>query len=184
MVKKILLWGIGSIIAVLVVLVVVVAMQPSEFQVTRAAVISAAPDKVFAQVNDFHNWKAWSPWEKVDPNITESFSGTTAGAGSAYSWSGNDEVGEGKMAIAESSPNQHIKINLDFIRPFESKNVTEFTFKPDGNGTAVTWTMTGKKNFISKAACMVMDMDKMVGGDFEKGLSQMKTLVESTAASN
>ena len=179
MIKKIVLWGVRAVVMVLTVLVIVIALQPSEFQVTRSASIDAPPEKVFAQVDDFHNWQAWSPWQKLDPNMKESFSGPPIGAGSAYSWSGNDDVGEGRMTIAYSVPDSRIRIDLDFTRPFESKNVTEFTFKPDGNGTAVAWTMSGSKNFISKAACLVMDMDQMIGGDFEKGLSKLKTVVES-----
>ncbi len=175
--------AIDSILAILILLVVVlsvvVAMQPEDFKVTRTASVTAPPDRVFEQVNDFHKWDAWSPWAKLDPNMKTIYSGSASGPGASYAWVGNDEVGEGKMTITQSHPSDHVKIDLEFIKPFAAKNVTEFVLKPEGNKTNVTWTMAGKNNFISKAFCMVMDMDKLVGGDFEKGLAQMKTVVES-----
>jgi len=179
MLKRIALWTVGVVVVILSILVVTIAMQPSEFTVTRAAKFNAPPEKLFAQVNDFHKWSAWSPWAKLDPNMKVSFAGASAGAGATYRWLGNDEVGEGLMTIREIRPNESIEIDLSFKKPFQSNNVTEFLFRPDGNGTSVTWTMTGQKNFITKAFCMVMNMDKMVGGDFEKGLSNLRTVVES-----
>ena len=179
MIKKVVLSALAVLTVVLLILVFAVAMQPNEFQVTRSAVIDASPDKVFEHVNDFQKWQAWSPWEKMDPNMQRTYAGPPAGAGASYSWKGNDEVGEGKMTIAESDPGQRIKIDLDFVKPFESKNVTEFTFKPEGDKTAVSWTMTGRKDFVTKAVCMVMDMDKMIGNDFETGLTQLRSAVET-----
>lgn len=160
----------------------VVAMQPTDFVITRSAKMSAPPAKVFEQVNDFQKWSAWSPWAKLDPNAKNTFEGPSTGTGSKFKWSGNDEVGEGMMTITESKPNELIKMKLDFIRPFEDTSDTEFAFKPEGEQTKMTWTMTGKHNFISKAFCLFMDMDVMVGGQFEEGLASIKKIVETPAA--
>ncbi|HEY8240117.1 MAG TPA: SRPBCC family protein [Kiritimatiellia bacterium] len=172
----------------LIVLVVIiaafvgyVAMQPSEFQISRSATIAATPDAVFAQVNDFHNWGSWDPWAKMDPNAKSTFDGPPAGTGASLAWAGNEQVGEGKMTITESKPPELVRIKLEFIKPFASVADAEFTFKPEGNQTTVTWTMSGKNNFISKAFCVFMNMDKTVGGDFEKGLASMKAFVETAA---
>jgi len=181
MVKKVILGILTLSLVVIVGLLVVIAMQSEDMKVTRSAMIQASSDKVFAQVNDFHNWDAWSPWAKLDPNMKTTYSGAPSGVGSSYAWTGNDEVGEGKMTITKSQPDQ-ILIDLDFIKPFAAKNLTTFDLKPEGLSTNVTWTMTGKKNFLMKGFCLVMDMDKLVGADFEKGLAQMKTVVESASA--
>jgi uncharacterized protein YndB with AHSA1/START domain len=175
--KKILI-GLAIII---VVFLVVVALQPADFQVTRAATIAAPPETVFAQVNDFHKWKAWSPWEKKDPDMERTYSGEPAGEGAVYAWSGNSEVGEGNMTITESSPNDLIRLKLEFIKPMAATSDTEFNFKPEADGTHVTWTMSGKNGFVGKALCLFMSMDKMVGGDFEKGLASMKQVAEAEA---
>jgi uncharacterized protein YndB with AHSA1/START domain len=173
--KKVLL----GIVVVIGGFLIVVAFQPAEFRIVRSATISAAPAAVFAQVNDFHNWEAWSPWEKIDPALKRTYEGAPSGTGAVYTWAGNKDVGEGRMTVTESRPGELIRIRLDFLKPFEATNTAEFTFKAEGGQTTVTWSMDGKKNFVSKAICMFMDMDKMVGGQFEKGLSQMKSLVES-----
>ena len=165
--------------AVVVVFIVVVAMQPAEFRIMRTATLSAPPADVFPHVNDFHNWEAWSPWAKLDLAAKNSFEGAAAGAGAIFKWSGNRQVGEGMMTMTESQPNDLIRIKLEFLRPFKATNTTEFTFKPEGNQTVVTWSMSGRNNFISKAFCLFMNMDKMVGGDFEKGLANMKSVVEA-----
>ena len=175
MLKKILI----ALVAIVVVLVGVVALQPSEFRVVRSATISAPAPAVFAQVNDFHNWEAWSPWAKRDPAAKTTFEGPAAGTGAIFRWAGNEEVGEGSMTITESRPSDLIRIKLEFLKPFASTATAEFTFKPEGNQTAVMWSMAGKNNFIAKAVCLFTDMDKMVGGDFEQGLAQMKSVVEA-----
>ena len=130
-------------------------------------------------MNDFHNWEAWSPWAKLDPAAKATFEGPSTGTGAIFKWVGNKEVGEGSMTITESRPSDLIRIKLEFLRPFEATNSAEFTFKPEGNRTAVTWSMEGKNNFIAKAVCLFMNMDKMVGGQFEQGLAQMKAVVEA-----
>ena len=167
------------IAALIVVFLIVVALQPSSFRVARTATISAPAFAVFAQVNDFHKWQAWSPYEK-DPAMKKTFEGPPAGTGASYAWSGNSEVGEGRSTITDSRPNERITIKLEFVRPFAGTNTAEFGFTPKGDQTEVTWSLAGHKNFMSKAVCMFMDMDKMVGGDFEKGLGKLKSVVEST----
>ena len=175
MLKKILL----GFTALILVFLIVVALQPNEYRVARTAAVAAAPDRVFAQVNDFHNWEAWSPWAKLDPNAKATFEGPHAGQGAVFIWAGNDEIGEGRMTVTESRPSDLIRIKLDFVKPMEGTSDVEFTFKPEGNDTAVTWTMSGRNNFIGKAICLFMNQDKMVGGAFEQGLSNMKAIVEA-----
>jgi hypothetical protein len=155
-------------LAVIVVgFVVVVAMQPSEYRVSRSADVSAPPAAVFAQVNDFHKWEAWNPWGKIDPAMKQAYEGAPAGIGAIYKWAGNNEVGEGRMTIIESRPSDLIRINLEFFKPFAGNSIAEFTFKPESNQTAVTWSMTGNNNFMAKAIHLFMNMDKMIGGQFE-----------------
>lgn len=167
------------LIGIIIGLVVVISLRPAEFRVVRSATILAPPSEVFAQVNDFHNWEAWSPWAKLDPAAKSTFEGASAGTGAIFSWSGNKKVGEGTMTMTESRPSDLIRIKLEFRRPFQGTNALEFTFKPDGNQTVVAWSMSGRNNFISKAFCLFMNMDKMVGGDFEKGLTNLKAVVEA-----
>jgi hypothetical protein len=176
-------YALIAIAVIVIVLVVIIAMQPSEFRVTRTATISAPPSAVFAQVNDFHNWDAWSPWAKLDPAMKQTHEGSPSGTGAIYSWVGNNKVGEGRMTLTESHPSDLIRIQLEFLRPFKATNTSEFSFNSEGNQRVVTWSMSGRKNFIFKAFGMVMNMDKMVGGDFEKGLAQMNSLVEAKATS-
>jgi hypothetical protein len=166
---------------IIVVFLAVVALQPADFQVTRAQTIVAPPETVFAQVNDFRKWKAWSPWEKKDPDMQRTYSGEPSGEGAANAWSGNSEVGEGNMTITESRPNERIRLKLEFIKPMTATSDTEFDFAPKDDGTQVTWTMSGKNGFVGKALCLFMSMDKMVGGDFEKGLASMKQVAEAEA---
>lgn len=178
MFKKILI----ALAAVVAVFLLYVARKPSEFKITRSASIAAPAKVVFPQVNDFHKWEPWSPWAKKDPQAKNSFEGAAAGKGAKFSWAGNKEVGEGSMTITESRPNELVLIDLNFVKPFKASNVTEFTFKPEGKGTAVTWTMSGKQPFFGKIMCTFMDMDKMVGADFEKGLAGIKAISEAAAA--
>ncbi|TMA78329.1 MAG: polyketide cyclase [Deltaproteobacteria bacterium] len=164
---------------IVIVLVVIVALQPSDFRVARSATISAPPPAVFAQVNDFHKWEAWNPWGKIDPAMKQTYEGAPAGVGAIYTWVGNKNVGEGRMTLTESRPSDLIRIKLEFFKPFAGTNIAEFTFKPEGNQTAVTWSMAGKNNFMAKAIHLFMNMDKMIGGQFETGLAQMKLIVEA-----
>ena len=173
--KKILI----ALVTILVVLIVVIAMQPAEYRVTRTGSMKAPAAVVFAQVNDMHLWQAWSPWAKIDPAAKYTYEGPAAGTGAGFRWVGNSEVGEGRMTITESRANEFIRFHLEFFKPMAGISAAEFTFKSEGNQTSVTWTMTGKKNFISKAFCLFLSMDKMVGGQFESGLASMKSIVEA-----
>lgn len=168
-----------AVAAILVVLVVVIATRPTEFRVERAATVSAPAPVVFAQVNDFHRWDAWSPYAKRDPAMKKSFEGAPAGVGAIYTWSGNHEVGEGRTTIIESRPNELIRIKLEFVRPFAGTSTATFTFRPGGERTAVTWSLDGRNSFPAKAMSLVMNMDRMIGDDFEKGLAQMKAIAEA-----
>jgi uncharacterized protein YndB with AHSA1/START domain len=174
MIKKI-LFGLGAVVAVILV---VAAFQPSDFKISRTTTIDAPADKVFPLVNDLHKWEQWSPWAKLDPNAKMSYEGPEAGVGAGVSWAGNSDVGEGKMTILESTAPSLIRINLAFVKPFAGNSEAQFTFASAGPQTTVTWAMSGKNNFISKIFCMFMNMDKMVGGDFEKGLTAMKAIAE------
>jgi hypothetical protein len=170
-----------ALAVVLVVFLIVVASRPAEFRVSRTAKISGPPAAVFAQVNDFHNWDAWSPWAKLDPAARNTFEGASSGSGAIFRWAGNKQVGEGSMTITESRLGELIRIKLEFLKPFANTCTAEFTFKAEGNQTAVSWTMTGKNNFMGKFFHLLMNCDKMVGGQFEKGLATMKSVVEGAA---
>jgi hypothetical protein len=172
-----------GLVVVAVGVAAVVVTRPSEFRVVRSTTIAAPAPVIFAQVNDFHRWDAWNPWAKVDPAMKQTYEGAPAGVGAVYTWAGNREAGEGRMTIIESRPNDLIRVRLEFLKPFAGTSIATFTFKPEGAGTLVTWSMAGENNFIAKAVHLVMDMDKMIGGNFEKGLAQMKTVAEAAARS-
>lgn len=175
MARKILI----GVAAVLVLLLLVVVTRPATFHVERAITIGAPPENAFALVNDFHAWPAWSPWEKLDLNMKKTFDGPPAGVGAKYAWSGNDQVGEGRMTLEKSEKPSQIGIKLEFLKPFAATNQTTFTFAPTAGGSKVTWTMDGENSFMAKAASLFMDMDKLIGGDFEKGLAALKTAAEA-----
>ncbi|HEY2413472.1 MAG TPA: SRPBCC family protein [Pirellulaceae bacterium] len=179
--KRIFAAAAVALVVMLGLFLIIVAMQPGEFRITRSATMKAAPATVFAEVNDFHKWEAWSPWAKLDPNAKAVFAGPESGEGAKFSWSGNDKVGEGTQTIVESKPEERIRIRLDFEKPMKDTSEAEFTFKPQDDQTQVTWSMSGKKNFVGKAVCMFMNMDKMIGGEFDKGLASLKRIVEKPA---
>ena len=166
-------------LVVIGVLALLIARQPERFSVERSISVAAPLDQLFAQVNDLHNWEHWSPWAKRDPNMTKVYEGPAAGVGAIYRWSGNKEVGEGSNSIIESRPGELIRMQLEFLRPFQASNEVLFRFEPEGTGTRVSWHMSGRNNFISKAVHLVMDMDKLCGGDFELGLAQLKAITEA-----
>lgn len=167
---------------VVALLLILVATRPAAFRITRSATIAAPPAVVHAQVADFRAWRAWSPWEGMDPNLQRTYGDVPSGVGATYHWVGNKKVGEGKMRVTESRPGEHLAIELVFIKPFAATNQAVFTFAPSGGGTAVTWTMTGTNNFMGKAFCLLMDMDKMVGGQFAQGLTSLKAVCEKKSA--
>ncbi len=160
---------------------VVVALQPSQFHVERTATIAAPPAAVFAHVDDLHKWEAWSPWAKLDPAAKVGYEGAPAGKGAAFTWAGNDKVGEGRMTIVESRPAELVDIKVDFTKPFEGTNSSAFTFKPAGDGTAVTWSMSGHQNFFAKAMCLVFNGKKMIGNSLDQGLTQLRAVAEKRA---
>ena len=161
-----------------ILFLVVIAGRPDEFAVTRTISIAAPPEKIFPHVNDLHRWEAWSPWAKLDPSAKISFSGADAGAGAAMAWVGSKKVGAGQMTITASQPSGLIRFRLDFQKPMPATNTAEFTFRPEGGQTVVTWSMAGKSCFMSKVFGLFMDFDKMCGCQFEKGLASLKSLTE------
>jgi hypothetical protein len=174
--------GVVAIFALLLVgLIVVVALQPADFRITRSTTVAAPADTVFPHVNDLSQWRAWSPWENLDPDLKRTYEGPAAGVGASYAWIGNSQVGEGRMTITDSKPNELVRIRLEFIKPFQATNQSEFIFAPSGGQTAVTWAMTGKHSFMGKAMCLVMNMDKLIGKNFEDGLAKLKTVAEGDA---
>jgi hypothetical protein len=175
MARKILI----GVAVVIVLLLLVIVTRPATYHVERSTTMAAPPENAFAQVNDFHAWAAWSPWEKLDPQMKKSFEGPPAGVGAKYAWAGNDQVGEGRMTIEKSEKPSTVGVKLEFLKPFESTSTTTFMFAPTAGGSKVTWAMDGENNFMGKAASLFMDMDKMIGADFERGLAAMKTAAES-----
>lgn len=168
-----------TLAVVVILFVVIVSLRPNTFRVTRSATMAALPADIFPHVNDFHKWDAWSPWASIDPGMRQTHEGEPAGEGSIYAWDGNAKVGSGRQTITESRPHELIRIRLEFFRPFRGTNEVEFLFEPVGEETKVTWDMLCSTTFMSKAFGLFMNMDKMIGKDFEKGLARLKTVVES-----
>lgn len=177
--KKVLLYGVAVLAVLILGFVAVVAVQPSTYHIERAATMAAPPEEVFAQINDFHHWNNWSPWLDLDPNAKVTFEGPDSGEGAIFRWAGNENVGEGSMTIVESRPNEHVRIKLVFLKPMEGVATTDLALMPAGEGTKVTWSMDGENNFLGKAMCLFMDMDAMIGGNYETGLANMKKIVEA-----
>jgi hypothetical protein len=164
-------------IAVAVVLILA-ATKPDTFSVRRAATVKASPERIFSLINDFHQWRSWSPWEHKDPAMKRTYSGADSGKGAVYAWDGNKNVGSGRMEILEASLPSKIVIKLDFFAPFEAHNTAEFTMLPQGDATNLTWVMHGPLVFMAKVMHVFIDMDKMIGKDFEAGLANLKKLTE------
>ena len=163
---------------VIAVVLILAAAKPDTFSVQRGATMKARPEKVFSLINDFHQWGKWSPWENRDPAMIRSFSGAESGRGAVYAWEGNKNVGSGRMEILDASTPSKIMIKLDFLKPFEAHNMAEFTMLPQGDATSVNWVMHGPAPFLSKMMQVFMNMDKMIGKDFEAGLANLKGLAE------
>lgn len=177
MLKKLLL----GLLAIIIVFLVIAALQPADFRISRTATIAAPPAAVFEQINNFQRWNAWSPWARLDPNAKNTFDGPPAGVGAGFAWAGNNKVGEGKMTITDSQPSERVVMRLEFTKPFVATNTAEFALKAEGNQATVTWSMAGTNNFMSKCFSLIMNMDKMVGGQFEQGFANMKAIVEPAA---
>jgi uncharacterized protein YndB with AHSA1/START domain len=174
MLKTIVLIAVALIVAVLGY----AALRPGIFEVRRSASIAAPAARVFPLIDDLRQWAAWSPYEKIDPAMKKSFSGAASGTGAAYAWEGNDKVGQGRMEITESTPSSRVVFKLDFIKPFEGHNVAEFTLVPQGDATQVTWAMRGPSPYIARLMGIFVDMDHMIGKDFEAGLANLKAAAE------
>jgi uncharacterized protein YndB with AHSA1/START domain len=169
---------IATMILLVVTLVIYAATKPDTFRVQRTTSINAPPDKVFGLINDFHTWASWSPWEKKDLAMKKTHSGAPQGRGAVLEWDGNKDVGTGRMEMLESVPASKIAIKLDFLKPFEAHNQAEFTLTSNASSTLVTWTMHGPQPFMMKVMDIVMNMDQMVGKDFEAGLANLKAIAE------
>jgi uncharacterized protein YndB with AHSA1/START domain len=172
---------VAVILALAIAIVLIVAANKSDiFRVQRSLTIKAPPDKLFALIDDFHLWARWSPWEVKDPAMKRTFSGTTSGKGAVYAWDGNKNVGSGRMEILESATPSTIVIKLDFFKPFEGHNTAEFTISPQGGATMVNWVMHGPASFMSKVMQVFINLDRMIGKDFEQGLANLKELAEKS----
>lgn len=168
-----------AVIAIIAVLCIIASMRPSDFSFTRSATINALPAELFIQANDLHNWNEWSPWARLDPENTKvTYMGPDSGLGAGLKWSGGKKVGEGIMTIIESRPNEFIKFKLEFLKPFKATNTAEFTYKPEGSKTLMTWSMHGKNNFIGKLMHLLINCEKMVGKQFEQGFENLRARVE------
>lgn len=156
------------------------ATRPDTFHVERSASIAAPPAAIYPHLAGFRQWPAWSPWEKLDPAMRREFGGTEGAVGATYAWEGNSKVGKGRMTLMDAEPPSKLAIRLDFVEPFASTSTTTFTLAPEGDGTRVTWSMDGDQNFLAKVMCIFINMDKLVGGDFEKGLASLRQVSEES----
>ena len=178
MIKKILL----GLAAVLAVILIVAAFQPSEFRVKRSAALAASPIALFAQVNDHHKFNTWNPWMKLDPTARTTYSGPEAGVGAACSWEGNSNVGAGTATIIESKPGELVRLRMDWRKPMEGTSTVDFTFEPRGDKTLVTWEMYGQNNYLGKLMSLFINCDEMCGSQFEKGLENLAEVTARTPA--
>ncbi len=174
---KILKVGALIVIAAVVLVLVAALHKPDTLVVSRSIAVKAPPEKIAGFVDDFHNWGTWSPWEKKDPNMRRTFGGAAAGKGAVYEWDGSGDVGKGRIEITDVTP-ARITMDLHFIKPFEGRDVATFAFEPQGDATRVTWTMSGPAILLTKVMEVFLDMDKMIGSDFETGLANLKAAAE------
>jgi hypothetical protein len=182
-IKEFSMFEIIAIIAVVLaiaiaIVLILAATKPGTFSVERSTSVKAPPETIFPLINDFHQWKAWSPYENKDPAMKRSYGGAADGKGAVYGWEGNKNVGSGRMEILETSVPAKIVIKLDFFTPFEGHNTAEFTMLPQGDATGVTWLMHGPAPFMSRVMQVFMNLDHMIGKDFEIGLANLKNLAE------
>ena len=170
---------IGIALAVTVgVVLAVAATRPNDFRVQRSASIKAPAEKIFPHINDLHAFNSWNPFSKKDPNVKGSYSGAVSGAGAAYAFEGNSEVGRGRIEITDSRPASEVRMSLHMLAPMEGRNVVEFTLRPREDSTSVTWAIQGPMPYISKVLSLFCDLDAMIGKEFENGLAELKTIVE------
>jgi hypothetical protein len=166
------------LIAIAAVFVAIVSFRPSGYRIVRSVTVNASADDVFSQINDLRRYSLWNPWSKADPNMKTSFEGPPAGPGATMKWAGNRQVGEGVLKITESRPGEQVTMELTFIKPFPSTATAEFTITKAGDQTTVTWAMLGEYSFVPKAIGLFVSMDRMIGTEFEKGLAELKQIVE------
>ncbi|MFT4074900.1 MAG: SRPBCC family protein [Asticcacaulis sp.] len=166
------------IVAAVATLLIVAATKPNNFRLQRSLTINAPAAVIYGHIDDFRQWKDWSPWEQLDPNLKRTYSGETSGIGAVYDWEGSGKAGQGRMTIREAAPAHRLLINLDFIKPFPATNSAEFLLQPSGDSTVVTWAMFGPSPFMSKLMGTLMNMDDLIGKDFERGLENLKRLSE------
>ena len=170
---------VGAVVVLgIAVVLILAATRPDTFRIARTTTIKAPPEKIFPLINDFRNWTSWSPYEQKDPDMRRSYGSTTSGRGAVYEWDGDKNVGAGRITITDASPSSMVRLNLDMLKPFEAHNVVEFTLDPRGGETAVTWAMNGGVPYLAKIVHVFFNMDRMVGGDFETGLANMKAAAE------
>jgi uncharacterized protein YndB with AHSA1/START domain len=167
-----------TLVVLIAIALLMAALKPNRFRISRSVSIKAPPEKIFPLINNFHAWEAWSPWEKIDPTCKRSYSGADSGVGAIYGWSGNKDIGEGRMEITESTPSSKIVLKLDFIKPFEGHNMVKFLLEPHGDSTTVTQAMFGESKFFHKLMGMCFNMDKMVGSKYDEGLASLKAMAE------
>ena len=166
------------LVAIVVGILAYAAGQPDTFRIERGITIDAPPEAVFPLINDYRGWAQWSPWDQKDPAMKRSYSGADAGVGAVYEWSGNAEVGAGRMEITQSVPPSKVVVDLHFSAPFDARNTVEFVLRPEDGRTVVTWAMFGPSPFLSKLMGLFVAMDDMVGPDFESGLKALKAAAE------
>ena len=170
---------IAVILAIAIAAVLVLAAtKPNTLRVRRSTSIKAPPERIFPLISDFHQWVTWSPYEQKDPAMKRTYSGAERGKGAVYAWDGDKNVGSGRMEILDASAPSKIVIKLDFFKPFEGHNTAEFIMLPQGDGTHVTWLMHGPANFMSRLIQVFMNLDNLIGRDFEAGLANLKTITE------
>lgn len=174
MIKQLLL----VVLSIMAMVAALAYRKPDNFRVERSTMIKAPPERVFALINDFHNFSVWSPWERLDPDMTRSITGSATGKGAIYEWSGNLKAGAGRMEILESTSSSRVRMRLDFARRIFSTNTAEYTLAAHGDSTKVTWVMYGPSPFLSKVVQVYRTMDEMIGDDLAKGLVAMKTAAE------
>jgi uncharacterized protein YndB with AHSA1/START domain len=178
MVKNIALVAAVAVVVPIAGVLGLASTKPETFRIERSVLVAAPAERLYPLVSDFRQWAAWSPFEKLDPNMKKTFSGAERGQGAVYAWSGEGHAGEGRMAITEAIAPSKVLLKLDFTRPFEASNMTEFTFVPEGNQTKVTWAMSGPNTFFGKVMSVFISMDAMLGKDFDAGLAAMKAIAE------
>jgi uncharacterized protein YndB with AHSA1/START domain len=169
---------ITIILLLFATLLLYVSTRPDHFRIERSLVFQTRPEQIFPLINDFHEWEAWSPWEKADPAVQRTYSGAAQGQGAVYAWKGNKDLGEGKMEILETRPHDYLRLQINFYKPFAAQNTIEFRLEEKDGSTVVSHAMFGPSNFMSKLMSLFFSMDKMVGGKFDEGLHSIKNIVE------